>query len=896
MKGKRKILSAILTLTIAGSIGLSTVTQSACVNTCNNNNRYEQAETLYHKLTLNLNGGELPEGQNVTKFEADKKLILPTPKRNGYTFVGWFDNVEFTGNAYVQIDKSKATSDKEFWAKWEVYNEKSDTYTVMLYFNNGTLKDGQSDVKNYKYGTAIILPELKRDGYCFGGWFEDKNFKGSPVTEIPATATGNKVYYAKWIKIGEEDPDVKPLKYIVTFNYNYDEASTSIEIEVDSGKTVAKPNDPSREGYEFLGWFEDASGSSEYNFTSGVIKSFTLYALWKVKTFKVTLNFNGGTIVSGINISTYTYGEGATLPVLEKSGYIFEGWYESSIFDGNMKTEISKTDTGDKTYYAKWTMIEATTINISSFGGYEEGAYIELAHLKDTVLSDYTVSYKPSLSGVADYTLIDSELIREIEYGSIRADIVGLSAGNYDIKVTVKGFTAEKTNIQVSTYDRSGYAHFNYYKGVGGYNDDGMVKSGATIVYVTEETKNTVQATIGGTRRTGIVDILTHASSMDGQPLVVRIIGTIGAATWKEINYDIDGNCSDGIDYDVNNPLPKNKVVGMNGKQLPEAYTSQAELIAGGYNELDESVFSELKGLNSVAKYSQRNGIYEYDSAWNNCTVSGASNVTVEGIGENARIFQWGFTWATCNSIEVRNLIFEDYTEHACSFEGNQKASTLDDFNSTNIWVHHNTFLEGKNYWDISPQQNKHEGDSATAFKGNAYVTISYNHYFKNNKTGLIGGDSDSSMSANFTFHHNRYENCNSILPLARQANMHIYNNLYDGTTGINMLLCANAYAFIENCYFRNVNNPVTTDNGYAKVYNCGFEGKAIDSSVKNVVQVSSRTELVLSTNLFGQNFDTNPILFYYDSNNKKSNVSNMLGLEDVLVDVPKLSGVHKNI
>lgn len=816
MKVKKTVVSTLLALTIAGTIGFGTVTQTAC-NSTNNNINNEQTETTYFNLTLNLNGGELSEGQNVTQFEAGKRFILPTPTKTGYKFKGWYDNADFNGNAYAQIDKADATSDKEFWAMWEVDSTNSEAYTVILYFNGGRLKEGQTDVTGYMHGTTVILPILERDNYKFDGWYEDGNFSGSPVTEIPATAKGDKKYYAKWSLIEGEDPDVKPDKYTVTLYYN------------------------------------------------------------------------GGKILSGSDITSYTYGEGAILPILEKDGYSFDGWYESSTFEGNKVTEILKTDSGDKIYYAKWTPVAASTINVTSFGGYDEGAYVEVERIKDTKISDYTVSYKPS-SGVHEYVKIDSELVREIDDGSIRADIVGISAGNYDIKVQVNNFTVEKSNIEVTAYDRSGYAHFKYSDGVGAYNDDGTAKNGAVIVYVTEETKNTVSLKMGNSTCVGIANILSKASNLNGTPLIVRILGTVGAATWKEINYDKGGNYNDGTDYDSNNPLPNDKVIGMNGKQLPQARTSQEDLIKGGYNELDESVYSELIGLSSVAKFSNN----EYDSAWNNCSISNASNVTVEGIGTDARIFQWGFTWGTCNSIEVRNLTFEDYTEDACSFEGNQSAASLDEFNSKNIWVHHNTFLEGINYWDICPEQDKHEGDGATDFKGNANVTVSYNHYFENHKTGLVGSG-NSSMSANFTFHHNWYEQCSSRLPLARQANMHMYNNLYDGTTGTNMSLRANAYAFIENCYFRNANNPVTTDGGYAKIYNCTFEGKTISSSVSNVTIVSSRTELVTGANIFGNNFDTNPNLFYYDSAENKSKVSPKHGRNEVLTVVPELSGVHKN-
>ena len=77
-------------------------------------------------------------------------------------------------------------------------------------------------------------------------------------------------------------------------------------------------------------------------------------------TSSVTLNTNGGTINSG-NITTYEEGTGATLPTdVTKEGYTFAGWYDNDGLTGNAVTSISTTDTGDKTFYAKWTPITYT--------------------------------------------------------------------------------------------------------------------------------------------------------------------------------------------------------------------------------------------------------------------------------------------------------------------------------------------------------------------------------------------------------------------------------------------------------------------------------------------------------------------------------------------------------
>ena len=548
------------------------------------------------------------------------------------------------------------------------------------------------------------------------------------------------------------------------------------------------------------------------------------------------------------------------------------GYAAHSDGDGDGKCDVCGYNTGTESG-------EQTLVTYSYIG--QESAAFEWT---SSDASSDRVEYR--LSATDSFTAVDEELIRQLDSDTARVDIVGLKGGNaYDFRIVSGGVTYIKSGVTVSSYDRSGYAHFGATEGVGGYNDDGTPKSGAVIVYVTEQTKNTVTARLGGKTYTGIVSILQNAAK-NSTPLIVRIIGTVGAATWNEITYQPQGD-----------KLTAEEVTGINGKQLPTDKKDifQSELIEGGYNTLNTSIYSELNGLTSKATYSGG----EYDSAWNNCIVQNASDITVEGIGEDARIFQWGLTFKNCSSIEVRNITFEDYTEDACSVEaGDTSATSAADFEYGRIWIHHNTFEEGRNYWDVCAEQDKHEGDGATDFKGIKDVTVSYNEYHNNHKTGLVGG-SNSHTTANLTYHHNFYNQCNSRMPLARQANIHIYNNYYYGSTGTNMSLRASAYAFIENCYFDNAKNPIVSEtdatygSGYAKIYGCIFVGHEIDDKYSDYLTVvTDREQTVFSTTKFGQNFDTDSAIFYYDEANNRSDVENMLTAEEVRTLVPVLAGV----
>lgn len=720
--------------------------------------------------------------------------------------------------------------------------------------------------------------------------------------------------------------------YTVTLNANGGTFTTELT-EYTSGTITNLPAEGTKEHYTFEGWFvnSECTGKAVAKISATATGNKEYWAKWKPDSYSVTFNIDN--IKWDNAMTSYSYSTEATpLPIPTKSGSTFNGWYASSALTGDKISAIPAGDWGVKQYYGSWVAGEtpdnpdspdnpdkpdnpqppASEVTVTAFGGYEEGAYIEFN--TESGVSKYTVEYKAE--GASKYTSVDSELIR-ISGNTVRADIVGISAGSYSIKVTAGTKTAEK-DVKVSAYDRSGYAHFGATEGVGAYNDDGTPKKNAEIVYVTEETKNTVTAP-WNSKIKGIVNILGDAKNADN-PVIVRVIGRVAAATWDKGNWATLKAKYDAAEKNSSGKIINDaSIVGINNTPLPTSSSSitQQKLIDGKYNKLQTDI-TELNGLVSKVTYSSGD-TSGYDSYWNNCEISDASNVTVEGIGTDAMIFQWGLTWKKCSSIEVRNITFDDYTEDACSFEGSTDTTytgmSVDKFNSNRLWVHNNVFNQGINYWDVCAEQDKREGDGATDFKRCAYITLAYNHYFNNHKTGLIGSD-DNVFTANVTFHHNYYDQCNSRLPLARQANMHMYNNYYYMSSGTNMSIRSGAYAFIENCYFENAKNPIQTQlgtksiklngkdvklDGYVKVYNCTFIETQLDNKYKldtseyNITQVDDRAAKITNENIYNQNFDTSSTAFYYDSAANKSKVTRLDETANVPGVVKKLVGVHKN-
>lgn len=188
-------------------------------------------------------------------------------------------------------------------------------------------------------------------------------------------------------------------------------------------------------------------------------------------------------------------------------------------------------------------------ITLKEAGGWFESGYVTWNPVEGA--SSYQVSY---CTAEDEYHTIDGELVRN--YGTYgRADIVGLKAGEYQFKVTaldaegnpMEGETAETEMISVRAHDRSGFAHLNH-SGVGAYKDDGTLKNGAKVLYITRETAKTVTCDIvidskGKAQTfTGIQTIIdAKQKGYDLTPLAIRIIGTIEAADMDKFSSSAEG-------------------------------------------------------------------------------------------------------------------------------------------------------------------------------------------------------------------------------------------------------------------------------------------------------------------------------------------------------------------
>lgn len=190
----------------------------------------------------------------------------------------------------------------------------------------------------------------------------------------------------------------------------------------------------------------------------------------------------------------------------------------------------------------------------------ETGGWLESAFIKWTPVASadsYNVYYT---GGGQTDKIIDTQLIRS--YGSFfRADVLGLAAGTYTLKVAaviagVEGTPSSTGIITVLAHDRTGFAHANG-RIPGAYNMDGTLKNGAVILYITQNTKNTVSLNVTGATINPSVGLQTildgFKKGLDTRPLVIRLIGNITDPSYL-LNGDIvienKNNASSSITFE----------------------------------------------------------------------------------------------------------------------------------------------------------------------------------------------------------------------------------------------------------------------------------------------------------------------------------------------------------
>lgn len=387
-----------------------------------------------YEIVYNANGGDASSIPQKQIKSYDETLVLSSivPKRVGYTFNGWSTSASATTGPYKAGSSYTVNASATLFAIWKINSysltinpngEKwngvstvstitrnyATTYTVpnpvvtnfTVKFNTagglaasdistsrafyGWTHSGggsyNSDSKIYTYGTSngtltanytaktIALPTTSKTGYTFNGWYT----AATGGTKIGMAGTGytpgaSTTLYAQWI----------PLQYIVTFDANGGTGAPAAQAKVNGTNLTLSSTVPTRTGYTFKGWSLSSTGS--VNYTAGGTYTregnTTLYAVWQINSYTLSINPNGGTYnnVSTVSTVTQNYNTELALAKPVRIGYTFKDWTLSG--GGSLRTNNSSIiyvfGLSNGTLTAQWEVTK-NTLTINANGGTYNG-------------------------------------------------------------------------------------------------------------------------------------------------------------------------------------------------------------------------------------------------------------------------------------------------------------------------------------------------------------------------------------------------------------------------------------------------------------------------------------------------------------------------------------------
>ena len=311
------------------------------------------ADKLY-TVTMDTAGGDpIRPIQYTVESEA---FQLPTPVRTGYIFLGWTGEGIAEPQKTIEIPQG-STGDRTYTANWQVIE-----YTIITLLEGGNA--GTSEVYFYTVEQTVTLPTPTRTGYTFLGWTGEGITTPQPNVTIPKGSTGDKTYIENW----------KLTEYNITMDLNGGSGQEKVVYTM-TDEDFELPT-PTRNGYEFVGWTGEGitTPQTSVKIPKGSTGNKAYTANWQVIEYTITLDTNGGPVVSPIK---YTVEDLFTLPYILRPGYEFAGW----TLDGSGMLPFTPLiiypgTTGDLRYKAEWRLAEYTiTMDLDGGSGQEKVVY-----------------------------------------------------------------------------------------------------------------------------------------------------------------------------------------------------------------------------------------------------------------------------------------------------------------------------------------------------------------------------------------------------------------------------------------------------------------------------------------------------------------------------------------
>ena len=389
--------------------------------------------------------------------------------------------------------------------------------------------------------------------------------------------------------------------------------------------------------------------------------------------------------------------------------------------------------------------------------GWLESAYVEWS--TDYKADSYN-AYVKEKDG--EYVKLDDELIRHYKTDKdyYRADALGLKEGTYIMKVVpvkdgkeVASKALETEEIAVASHDRSGFA----------FSSDSKYKTGSGA-YNDDGTLKQDAVVLYVTKDTAKTVTMTVKTDTNKTTKCVGIQTIIDALQ--------KGNETRPVDIRIIGTVTKNDL---------DKISSSSE----GLQVKGKSAYSDMK-------------------------------LTIEGVGSDACIKDFGILVRNAANVEIRNLSVLNFMDDGISI----------DTSNCNIWVHNLDIYYGQ----AGSDSDQKKGDGSIDVKKSQYCTIAYNHFFDSGKCGLVDATpADSGYSDYLTYHHNWFDHSDSRHPRIRNGhNIHVYNNYYDGNSKYGVGVTSGSSAFVEANVFENCKYPMMSS-----LQGSDAKGKSIFSNEK---------------------------------------------------------------
>lgn len=389
--------------------------------------------------------------------------------------------------------------------------------------------------------------------------------------------------------------------------------------------------------------------------------------------------------------------------------------------------------------------------------GWLESAYVEWS--TDYKADSYN-AYVKEKDG--EYVKLDDELIRHYKTDKdyYRADALGLKEGTYIMKVVpvkdgkeVASKALETEEIAVASHDRSGFA----------FSSDSKYKTGSGA-YNDDGTLKQDAVVLYVTKDTAKTVTMTVKTDTNKTTKCVGIQNIIDALQKGKETRPVDI-----------------RIIGTVTKNDLDKISSSSE----GLQVKGKSAYSDMK-------------------------------LTIEGVGSDACIKDFGILVRNAANVEIRNLSVLNFMDDGISI----------DTSNCNIWVHNLDIYYGQ----AGSDSDQKKGDGSIDVKKSQYCTIAYNHFFDSGKCGLVDATpADSGYSDYLTYHHNWFDHSDSRHPRIRNGhNIHVYNNYYDGNSKYGVGVTSGSSAFVEANVFENCKYPMMSS-----LQGSDAKGKSIFSNEK---------------------------------------------------------------